>query len=64
MQGIQPRTLSNKELVKYAEMFLDKPEGLPINWQKELLRRYDDVAFIGQQGYTDYKYDTRQQALF
>jgi len=39
MQGIQPRSLSNQELIKYAAMWLDKPEGMPIAWQKEVLRR-------------------------
>jgi hypothetical protein len=39
MQGIQPRPLSNQELIKYAAMLLDKPEGMPIAWQKEVIRR-------------------------
>lgn len=44
MQGIQPRSLSNQELIRYTAMWLDKPEGMPISWQTELLRRYTALA--------------------
>lgn len=62
MQGIQPRSLSNQELIKYAAMWLDKPEGMPIAWQKEVLRR---LTVENPKDYqTDYKTDAKQHALF
>ena len=44
MQGIQPRSLSNSELIRYAAMFIDSQQGMPIAWQTELLRRYTALA--------------------
>jgi len=40
MSGIQPRTLTNDELVRFAEPYVYRPEGMPIDYQKELLRRF------------------------
>ena len=39
MYGIQPRSLSTQELIRFAEDLVHKPEGLPKNWQLELLSR-------------------------
>jgi hypothetical protein len=39
MYGIQPRSLTTQELIRFAEDFVHKPEGLPKNWQMELLSR-------------------------
>lgn len=39
MYGIQPRSLTTQELIRFAEDFVHKPEGLPKNWQLELLSR-------------------------
>ena len=39
MHGIQPRSLTTQELIRFAEDFVHKPEGLPKNWQMELLSR-------------------------
>ena len=36
---ILPRILSDRELVNFAERHLDKPNGMPIDYQKELLAR-------------------------
>jgi len=44
MQGIQPRSLSNSELIQYSAMFIDSNEGMPLAWQHELLRRYIALA--------------------
>jgi hypothetical protein len=51
MQGIQPRSLSNTELIQYSAIYLDlaednipMPKGMPLEWQKELLRRYIALA--------------------
>ena len=39
MYGIQPRSLTTQELVRFAEDLVHTPEGLPRNWQMELLSR-------------------------
>ena len=39
MYGIQPRSLTTQELVRFAEDLVHTPEGLPKNWQRELLSR-------------------------
>ena len=45
MSTLRPRTLSNQELIKYFAMYVDdNPEGAPIDWQIELLRRFTAVA--------------------
>ena len=44
MQGIRPRSLSNTELIKYSAMLLDSEQGMPLEWQTELLRRYIALA--------------------
>lgn len=44
MQGIEPRTLSNSELIRLAAMQLDAQDGLYLAWQRELLRRFTALA--------------------
>jgi hypothetical protein len=45
MSTLRPRTLSNTELIKYFATYVDdNPEGAPIDWQIELLRRFTAVA--------------------
>ena len=40
-QDLPPVTsLSDEELLKYAQMRLDIQERLPLEWQQELLRRF------------------------
>ena len=39
MYGIQPRSLTTQELIRFAEDLVHTPEGLPKNWQRELLSR-------------------------
>ena len=39
MYGIQPRSLTTQELVRFAEDLVHTPEGLPRNWQMDLLSR-------------------------
>jgi hypothetical protein len=58
MQGIQPRSLSNTELIQYAAMLLDSHQGMPKDWQHEVLRRYIALAptethLIPQEGQLD-----------
>lgn len=40
MQGIQPRSLSNEELIRHSESLLHAPNGMPVNYQEELLKRF------------------------
>ena len=35
MQRIQPRTLTNRELINYCADAVDDPFGMPKEWQKE-----------------------------
>ena len=45
MSALQPRTLTNQELIKYFAMYMEDNEfGAPIEWQIELLRRFTAVA--------------------
>lgn len=44
MQVLQPRTLSNNELVRICADLIHTDEGLPISCQKELLRRFNVLA--------------------
>ena len=39
MYGIQPRSLTTQELVRFAEDLGHTKDGLPRNWQMELLSR-------------------------
>jgi hypothetical protein len=45
MSALQPRTLTNQELIRYFAMYMEDNEfGAPIEWQIELLRRFTAVA--------------------
>jgi hypothetical protein len=39
--AINPRILTDKELVRLADHYIH-PDGLPIEWQKEILNRLAD----------------------
>ena len=43
MQTLQPRTLSNSELIVHCANILDS-EDLPLAYQQELLRRFAALA--------------------
>jgi hypothetical protein len=34
-----PRILTNDELIRLASSYIDTNNGLPLNWQKELIER-------------------------
>lgn len=44
MSGIQPRTLSNRELITYALSEMHNEDGMPLPYQIELLRRFNLIA--------------------
>lgn len=43
MQGIQPSRLTDRELVRYAELMNNN--GLPKEWADELIKRFDEKMF-------------------
>ena len=53
MQGIQPRTLTNRELINYCADAVDDPFGMPKEWQKELLRRFVVLAPTDENPFID-----------
>ncbi len=60
MYGIQPRSLTTQELIRFAEDLVHKPEGLPKNWQMELLSRIAGYPIMERPVATD----PRQLELF
>lgn len=60
MSGMNLRTLSNRELVRYASMDWNPAEGLPVEMQRELLRRFTELAPMDEHPV----HDSRQQDLF
>ena len=44
MSRIQPRTLSTQELIRFCADFIQDEDGLPKDWQLELLRRITILA--------------------
>jgi hypothetical protein len=40
METLNPRSLTDEELVRYYAMWLDRQENAPTSWQVELLRRF------------------------
>ncbi len=45
MPTIQPRSLTDRELVRHAQYMLDKGEALPKEWQQELVKRLDNHVY-------------------
>ena len=39
MHKVNPTTLTTEELMRYAQLFLDRKENMPMSWQEELLKR-------------------------
>lgn len=40
MLTLQPQNLTDEELLRYAELHVHDSEGLPHDWQRELVRRF------------------------
>ncbi len=53
--GINARTLSNRELVRYATLEWDSDKGLTVNMQRELLRRFAEQAPMNEHPVQDEK---------
>ena len=60
MYGIQPRSLTTQELIRFAEDMVHTPNGLPKNWQMELLSRIAGYPIVERPTATD----SRQLELF
>jgi len=48
MSGIQPRTLSNTELINFCSNFMDSANEMPTAFQLELLRRFTALAPVNE----------------
>jgi len=60
MSRIQPRALSTQELIRFCADFITDEDGLPKDWQIELLRR---VALLAPEN--EYPtHDPKQLDLF
>ena len=44
MYGIQPRSLTTQELIRFSAELLELDRGLPKEWQLEVLRRLTVMA--------------------
>lgn len=60
MSRIQPRTLSTQELIRFCADFIQDEDGLPKDWQLELLRRITVLAPENEHQ----PHDSRQLDLF
>ena len=60
MYGIQPRSLTTQELIRFAEDMVHTPQGLHKNWQMELLSRIAGYPIMERPTTTD----SRQLELF
>ena len=49
MQVIQPRSLSNRELVSHIALTMHNEDGMPLAYQIELLRRFNYYIAISSQ---------------
>lgn len=48
MSSVQPRTLSNTEIIRLSAIELDMGHDLPVDWQRELLRRFVAIAPLNE----------------
>jgi len=55
MYGIQPRSLTTQELVRFGAELMELPAGMPKEWQIEVLRRLTVLAPPDGQQYQDPK---------
>ena len=55
MQVIQPRTLSNSELINRCASLMDTVQELPTAYQIELLRRFTALAPLDEYPFKDPK---------
>ena len=64
MQGIQPQSLTDRELLSTALLMFEPDTGMPIEFQKELIRRLAAHVEASGPRITNYKSDPNQLPLF
>ena len=65
MQRIQPQALTDKELLTASLLMFEPDTGMPVDFQKELIRRLATFVEAAQIRATDYKTsDPKQLPLF
>jgi hypothetical protein len=65
MQRVQPKALTDKELLNAALLMFEPDVGMPVDFQKELIRRLATFVEAAQIRATDYKTsDPNQLPLF
>ena len=64
MQGIQPQALTDKELLSASLLMFEPDVGMPIPFQKELIRRLASFVEANGPRITNYKSDPNQLPLF
>jgi hypothetical protein len=62
MSSIQPRVLNNTDLLRTARILFSFEDGLPIDWQVELMSRFEKV--VDELPETAVEKDPRQLELF
>jgi hypothetical protein len=60
MYGIQPRSLTTQELIRFSAELIELDTGMPKEWQLEVLRRLTVMAPLDDAQLKD----ARQQELF
>ena len=60
MYGIQPRSLTTQELIRFSAELIELDTGMPKDWQLEVLRRLTVMAPLDDAQLKD----ARQQELF
>lgn len=64
MSRIQPRALTNKELLSASLLMFEPDTGMPLDFQKELIRRLAAFVEANHTLATDYKETPNQLPLF
>lgn len=64
MSSIRPETLTDRELLSGALLEFDPDKGMPLSYQKELIRRLASFVENGVVRTTDYKNSQDQLRLF
>jgi hypothetical protein len=64
MQRIQPQALTDKELVSASLLMFEPDTGMPLAFQKEVIRRLASYVEDARINMTDYKAAPDQLPLF
>ena len=64
MQGIQPQSLTDTELLRASLLMFEPDTGMPVEFQKEVVRRLASYVEDARINTTDYKATPDQLPLF